>query len=276
MVIEVSHESPISILNKSLEYNDYAYALVHLFETHPEYYKFYKHLTKCTDVPVLLDNSIFELGKSFEPKEYVKWIEDLEPNYYIVPDVLESCDDTIESWNNWMTHHADQSSSLGDGALKIGVVQGEDWNDLVKCYRHMSEHADYVAISFDYNYYIHTGVQTTTHAWKLQRWCSGRQRFIRQLIDEGIWRWDKPHHLLGCSLAREFSYYVDNNIYNIKSVDTSNPIVAGLKSYRYNNTFGLDHKPSTMLADLIDSEVTDSQMEDIVYNTKMFKKILKR
>ena len=44
MVIEVSHESPISILDKSLEYNDYAYALVHLFETHPDYYKFFKNL----------------------------------------------------------------------------------------------------------------------------------------------------------------------------------------------------------------------------------------
>jgi hypothetical protein len=29
----VSHESPISILDKSKEYNDYDYALVHLFET---------------------------------------------------------------------------------------------------------------------------------------------------------------------------------------------------------------------------------------------------
>lgn len=277
MIIEVSHESPISILNESLEYNDYAYALVHLFETHEIYYKFYKHLTQSTDVPVLLDNSIFELGKSFDPKQYVKWIDKLNPNYYIVPDVLESCDETIDKWNNWMTRWTDRTSALGSGALKIGVVQGKDWNDLVKCYRFMSEHADYVAISFDYKYYEHTGIVTTTSAGGvLQRWCSGRQRFIRQLIDEGIWRWDKPHHLLGCSLAREFTYYVDNNIYNIKSLDTSNPVVASIKGFRYNDTFGLDHKPSTLLADLIEHQFTDDQLEDLKYNTKMFKKIIKR
>ena len=277
MKIEVSHESPISILGKSVKYNDYAYALVHLFETHPEYYKFYKDLVRTTNTPVLLDNSIFELGKSFDPKKYVKWIEALEPNYYIVPDVLESCNGTIEAWKNWMVYHTDGTSALGDGALKIGVVQGSNWNDLVKCYRFISEHADYVAISFDYSYYEYTGEVTTTSAGrKLQLWCSGRQRFIHQLIDEGIWRWDKPHHLLGCSLAREFTYYVDNNIHNIKSVDTSNPIVASIKNHKYNDTFGLDHKPSTMLADLIEHDVTDTELELIYYNTRMFKKILRR
>lgn len=277
MKIEVSHESPISILDKSVKYNDYAYALVHLFETHPEYYKFYKKLRAETNTPVLLDNSIFELGKSFEPSKYVKWIDSLEPNYYIVPDVLESCEKTIAAWKDWMTHWTDNTSALGSGSLKIGVVQGANWNDLVECYRFMSEHADYVAISFDYSYYEHTGEITTTSAGrKLQLWCSGRQRFIHQLIDEGIWRWDKPHHLLGCSLAKEFSYYVDNNIHNIKSVDTSNPIVAGIKGYKYNDTFGLDHKPSTMLADLIEHDVTNIQLDTIYYNTRMFKKILRR
>lgn len=69
MVIEVSHESPISILDKSLEYNDYAYALVHLFETHPDYYNFFKNLVDENKCSVLLDNSIFELGKSFKSNQ---------------------------------------------------------------------------------------------------------------------------------------------------------------------------------------------------------------
>ena len=62
----VSHESPISILDKSKDYNDYDYALVHLFETHPKYYNFFKESIKLGR-EVLLDNSIFELGESFEP-----------------------------------------------------------------------------------------------------------------------------------------------------------------------------------------------------------------
>ena len=67
-----------------------------------------------------------------------------------------------------------------------------------------------------------------------------------------------------------------DNIYNIKSCDTSNPVVAAIKGYRYNDEMGLQHKPSTLLADLIDYVMSDDQIEDLDYNTKMFKKILKR
>lgn len=272
MFIEVSHESPISMLERSLKYNDYGYALVHLFETHPKYYEFYKKLTSVTDTPVLLDNSIFELKKAFDPKRYNEWIEKLQPNYYIVPDVLENAPDTIQQWKNWETEYNDNTD-----ALRIGVVQGKDWNDLVRCYNYMKDNADFIAISFDYNYYQATGLIEDNWAnEKLNKYCSGRKRFIRQLIDEGYWCWDKPHHLLGCSLAREFRYYVDQNIYNIKSCDTSNPVVAAIKGLSYNDEHGLYMKPETLLADLIDSRLDEDQKRLLWYNTSMFKKILRR
>ncbi len=271
MVIEVSHESPISILDKSLEYNDYAYALVHLFETHPDYYNFFKNLVDENKCSVLLDNSIFELGKSFNPIKYAEWIDKLQPNWYIVPDVLEDAADTIQSWKSFTNEYTDTTD-----ALRIGVVQGKDWDHLLKCYKFMSDHADYIAISFDYKYYGYTGVKSGLANPTLEKWCSGRQRFIRQLIDEGHWNWNKPHHLLGCSLAKEFRWYVDNNVYNIKSLDTSNPVVATIKNYRYNDIHGLHSKPSTLLADLIDYKADDIDMELLEYNTRMFKKIIKR
>ena len=273
MVIEVSHESPISILNESTEYNDYGYALVHLFETHPEYYKFFKSLREHTDIPVLLDNSIFELGHSFDPVKYIEWINKLDPNYYIVPDVLEDAPDTIHHWKRFVGDHKEDTD-----ALRIGVVQGRDWNDLVRCYNFMSCEADYIAISFDYSHYLNIGLEESTIAdSKLQRYCSGRKRFIRQLIDENIWNWDKPHHLLGCSLAKEFRYYVDQNIYNIKSCDTSNPVVAAIKGLKYNDDQGLYNKPKTKLADLIDyNNFDDKSLRLLEYNTNMFKKILRR
>jgi len=272
MKIEVSHESPISMLEHSLTYNDYAYALVHLFETHERYYNFFKNVRDCSDIPVLLDNSIFELKKSFDPKRYAEWIDKLKPNYYIVPDVLEDCIGTTDQWIDWCSNYNERSD-----ALKIGVVQGKDWNDLVECYRFMRDNADYIAISFDYEYFQHTGYCADSNAdSRLVRMKTGRIRFIHQLIDEGIWCWNKPHHLLGCSLASEFRWYVDNNVYNIKSCDTSNPVVAAIKGYRYNDEMGLQHKPSTLLADLIDHVMSDDQIEDLDYNTKMFKKILKR
>ena len=257
----VSHESPISILKESRDYNDYDYALVHLFETHPEYYNFFKDSIKMGR-QVLLDNSIFELGKSFDPKKFAKYVKELKPNFYIVPDVLEDGYETIKSFHDFVNKHTDLPG------IKIGVVQGKTYDELVDCYKYMSDNADYIAISFDYSYYLVTGTGKT----KLQRYASGRYKFINDLKRDGIWNDFKPHHLLGCSLAKEFYFY--DNDRTIRSVDTSNPVVAGIKELRYNGNLGLDDKPSIKLADLIDHEVTDSQMEDIQYNVNEFKGII--
>ena len=140
----------------------------------------------------------------------------------------------------------------------------------------MSAHADYIAISFDFSMYNVTGFSRLIDNEKLMRQTTGRQNLVKRLIDEGYWNWDKPHHLLGASLAREFKWYVNNNIYNIRSLDTSNPVVAGLLGYRYNGDFGLSHKPSQLLADLIKADPDIDTKETIEYNVTQFKKIIKR
>ena len=96
----VSHETPISFLEESRQYNDYDYALVHLFETHPEYYSFFK-CSLGMGREVLLDNSIFELKTAFDPEKFAKYVEELKPTYYVVPDVLEQSLRTIGAFNNF-------------------------------------------------------------------------------------------------------------------------------------------------------------------------------
>ena len=96
----VSHESPISILEESKQYNDYDYALVHLFETQPEYLNFFKR-SLAAGREVLLHNSIFELGKAFEPTKYIEYASELNPSFLIVPDVLEESEATIAAWEKF-------------------------------------------------------------------------------------------------------------------------------------------------------------------------------
>jgi hypothetical protein len=262
--ILVSHESPISMLESSIAYNDYDYALVHLFEKYPNYYDYFK-LAVARGRDVLLDNSIFELGKAFEADKFANYVNELKPSYYIVPDVLEDGYQTVKNFSEFV-------GKYNLPGARIGAVQGKCYDELVDCYKYMSEYADYIAISFDFSYYLITGTGKT----KLERWCSGRQKFINDLIQDGLWNWSKPHHLLGCSLAKEFSYYVNENIYNIRSCDTSNPIVAGIEGLRYNGDLGLQDKPQVKLADLIDTTLTDTQLENVYYNVSKFKQIIKR
>lgn len=259
----VSHESPISILEHSRNYNDYDYALVHLFETHPEYYSFFKaSLTLGREV--ILDNSIFELGAAFESSKFAEYVSELKPTYYIVPDVLEDSNATMESYAKFVKDYSELPG------LKIGVVQGKTYDELVECYKFMESNSDYIAISFDYSYYQYVGRSNSkdSNQAKLERMCDGRRKFIDMLIADNIWNKQKPHHLLGASLAQEFSHY--KNIPSIRSVDTSNPVVAGIVGSRYLKGIGLYYKPKVLLADLIDAELDTDQIYDVAFNVSEF------
>ena len=50
-------------MTESRSFNDYDYALVHLFETHPKYYEFFEE-SLLRGREVYLDNSLFELRES--------------------------------------------------------------------------------------------------------------------------------------------------------------------------------------------------------------------
>ena len=262
----VSHETPISFLDQSRAYNDFDYALVHLFETHPEYYSFFKS-SLLLGREVLLDNSIFELKEAFDPDRYAKYIEELKPTYFIVPDVLEDAAATV---NSYLSFREKYSHLPG---MWIGAVQGKNYDQIVECYRVMSGFADYIAISFDFSWYQEIGLSQSAdpNLRKLERMCDGRQKLIRMLIEDGIWNHKKPHHLLGNSLPQELKAY--KNITNIRSVDTSNPVVAGIHNIRYIKDYGMRMKPEVKLADLIDHEVTEEQKEDILYNVLEYKKL---
>lgn len=273
--ILVSHESPICLLENSLLYNDYQYCLVHLLEQNEKYHDWFTKTCQDPNIEILLDNSIFELGEAFDSTKYAYWIEKVKPNHFIVPDVLQDTHGTISKWETF----SKEFNGLYPKANRIGVVQGRTVEEIEECYKFMNAHADYIAISFDYDLYVKDAgldPDTCTREEKLKAWAKGRSKLIEYLqyyAKNDIWNFDKPHHLLGCSLPQEFRRYYHEE--SIRSVDTSNPIVAGIKGLTYNVEFGLQEKPSVLLADLIDYVVDHEEWSRILYNLNQFKRILK-
>ena len=264
--MKISHESPICLLNQSREYNDYDYALVHLFEEIPEYYEFFVESLK-QGRHVLLDNSIFELGTSFNPDKYIDWILKLNPTEFIIPDVLEDTIGTMDSALDFMEKYGDKVKHI----KKIGVVQGRSYEELVQCYQYMDDviKVDKVAISFDYSYYQ----KVTPHPNKWMGYTLGRAQTITSLLNDGIINTKKPHHLLGCALPVEFMFY--RGFDWIETIDTSNPVVHGLLGVGY-GPGGLTSKKSIKLVDLIHSPYPDfTHLELIRHNIGKFRQIVR-
>jgi hypothetical protein len=263
----VSHESPLELLDLSRSYNDYDYALVHLFSQHPKYLEFFKK-SKEMGRKILLDNSMFELKEAFETSQFAKWILEIHPDEFVVPDVYGVAEKTMENFESWLKDYSDIPGK------KIGVVHGQTYQEIIDCYLYMAEHADKIAISFDCPYLMTTGHSLTMNPTRWHILMEGRRHLIKDLIIDGFWKPHKLHHLLGCALPQEFGAYIDMDVRGIESIDTSSPIVAGLHNIRYHE-HGMNDKITTLLSDLIDAKVNEEMWSDISYNIQMFKIINK-
>ena len=256
-MIKIAHESPKSIFETIQKNTDYDYALVHLFEEDEEYLNQFKEAVR-KGREVILDNSIFELEEAFDADKFAGWVDKLRPTWYIVPDALENAKKTMSQMAEWNMNYKDLPGK------KIGVVQGKSYEEIKACYIYMNEIADVdmIAISFDYSYYT----KSVPHPNKYVSWMLGRVKLLGDLLKDGVINENKKHHLLGCGLPQEFSFY--SQYPWIYSLDTSNPVVHGIKGIEYGED-GLWSKESQKLFELINYEVED--LNTILYNINKFR-----
>ena len=261
-MIKIAHEAPLDIFDEIQSKTDYDYALVHLLEQNSRYRDTFENAIR-KGREVILDNSIFELEEAFEADRFAIWVERLKPTWYIVPDALEDAEKTMQQAANWFKNYSHVPGK------SIGVVQGKTYQEIKDCYRAMDEIAnvDMIAISFDYSYYS----ESYPHPNKYVSWMLGRVKLIGDLVKDGTINKGKPHHLLGCGLPQEFSFYKHDDYNFIYSLDTSNPVVHGIKNIPYTQE-GLWSKESQKLHELIDYPLDNLDINLILSNIKQFRK----
>jgi len=274
--MQISHEVPIDLLDISYSFNSYCYCLVHLLPQYTKYRDHYFNAVK-DGRRVLLDNSIFELGESYNPVEFANWIKELKPTEYVIPDVLEDAQKTKSNFIEFIQTH----DNLPGNA--IGVLQGKTYEEIKDLYLFFVNEPKIkkIAVSFDYSYYLTEECKEKSihllfngKGGKWWQYCFGRISLIERLVQDKVLQKDKSLHLLGCSVPLEFSFYryLDLDRY-IDTIDTSNPIVAGILGKRYTD-YGLDEKWGDKLVDYIDTRLSSTQVKDIWYNVNKFRKIV--
>jgi len=259
----IFHEAPNSIFTQVQEMTDGDYCLVHLMDENETYRDLFLESSAYGN-HIMLDNSIFELGEAYDSERYFHWINELRPEYFIIPDVLNDGKKTLERMEDWFTKYETPAISK-----TMAVVQGSTYEELFSTYAKIAfdDRVGKVGISFDSICYLNDPTMPSGLS-KEEYFMRGRSKFLSMLEEKNKANRNKPHHLLGCSLPQEMYFY--QQLPWVESVDTSSPVVNGLQGTKYKIT-GLETKPSVKLFTLIDDEVGAAQWSTIKYNIMMFR-----
>lgn len=245
---KIAIEYPTKYLDRDT-LTDINFALYHLLDR-PEYAEWAKKKSKMT----ILDNSAYELhmkGMEFNVDLFVKSINEIDPDYFIIPDVLMDKDSTIENLLNF--------PSIDTESKAIAVLQGNSPEELLEClevYKEYGYAIDYVAIPFHNSFFrdmgFELGEEDTDRAY-----AAGRRKFLHDHKDkfEGL-----KVHLLGTHHPEEFK---DLPRF-VESIDTA---------YAVKKAIMMDDilspgKPDILIDDI--KELSDSQLEKIHTNVEQF------
>ena len=260
-MFKISHEVPLELLETSNKFNDYDYALVHLFDKYPEYYEFYKKQVGRGRM-VILDNSAYELGQPYDWKDYVKYILNLRPTEYVLPDYRDDAERNLAAAKKFLKLYA--PSAVGYHPTTIGVVHGKDYASFVQNYKDLSEFVDKIAFSFE-SFFIEIA---KTNGYTL---AEARVNIILKMKEDGIIDEEMPHHILGALSPTEYANY--RHFDWIESADTSNPILHGMIGQRYKGVEGLKEKSSIKMESLMEAHLSSEVLEDIKYNVGWFRSV---
>ena len=251
--MKISHEVPRCLLNNSREFNDYDYCLPHLLDKSERYKNFFLK-SKETGRYIIMDNSLHELGQAYDHKRLLHWIQELEPDEFIVPDVWMKQAQTCAQAKYWLQFKYPKKTKI------TAVIQGEDRKSAFLCANLLKGLGyDKLCVSYGATWYGDTDLNKAL----------GRIGFVNELLKDEQFK-DIKLHLLGCAVPQEFGWYKGINC--IESIDTSNPVMAALEGISY-TLGGLDKKPTANMNDYFYMDGTEINYELLEDNLTMFREI---
>jgi len=258
--VKLSHEVPFCLLEKSREFNDYDYCLPHLMDENEEYRNFFYESKKMGRY-IVMDNSLHELGEAYNTERLMHWVNEIKPNEFIVPDVWEDYTASVRNAKQWST------VELPEGVTKVAVVQAKSLHEAYLCVQSYKDFG-YKKIAFSYGaQYYH---DLAPHPDKDFGKAIGRFMVLSQMCEDKLLSPTDRIHLLGTASPIEFGLY--KNIKCIESIDTSNPIMAGIEKRMY-YSLGISPKPVANMNKYQDVSEDFIEPELIEYNVRKFREI---
>jgi hypothetical protein len=263
-MIKISHEVPLCLLEDSLEFNDYQYCLPKLLDQHPKYKEFFLNYGRNGGF-IIMDNGLFE-GHTHTDKDLIEKIELIKPNIFIIPDEWDDAEQTYKNAERWIRY---QKTGLIPQSTKLmAVLQFHNYREAKELYQ------DLLKLKIKHIAFNHSSSgyrKLFPHKNKIVSQMMGRILLINKLMDDNVLDEDAYHHLLGCSLPEEFSYYKGYDF--IKSLDTSHPIILSYEKLCYADRDSYI-KSSTKIIDVMEKPYGEFSMW-VNANVDLFRKYIK-
>jgi hypothetical protein len=255
-MIQISHEVPKQLFPYHDLISDYPYVLGHLLNQDSEYAEFYKEKLKTAPYSIL-DNSAFELGQSIPMEELYELGEAYKPTHLVLPDKVNDYDQTMSNAIRYLNEFTT------DRLKYIGVCQGDTFEQIADCIDfYMQRDVDIIALPFDL---VPDSDYITVRFRFLNWWYANRFKFTGRA---------PKFHLLGCQNPVEFLLFKYNQKHItrfIHSLDTSSPVVNGWVGNELGPNGLTVPKPKAKLADNLDIQLKQEQLDLIYKNVKTFR-----
>jgi len=266
MSILISHESPLQLLEQSLEYNDYQYVLPFFYDRYPEYKKFMDNYQGMK----ILDNGLFE-GEVPTIQELIKLIKVSNPTIFIPPDEWNDSISTLKNAKYWMSL---KKTGVLEPKLNLMVVlQGKSFSEIEQLYQQCYD-LGYRHFAFNHSSIAYQNEVGSVED-PIEKARIGRIQLVRRMWNKNIIKKHHWVHLLGATDVTEFHYYNQALPGVVNSIDTSNPIIFGCKRLLYSEPL-FKIKPKEKMEFFFDKEVDSEQLDCILNNIKTFKQIVNK
>lgn len=246
--MDLTFELPHKYLKTLGNHNDINFTLAHLVDNE-EYVTHYRESNKYT----ITDNSAFELQKPLPAPTVVKAAQLLKAQEIVAPDSFGSGHETIKATNEFIKYLED-SGNLGKFRV-MGVVQGANVPDWVSCMVHLSQNPHIDVLGFSY-----IGCKSFD-----ANISNARIGAVRMATNEYIGNLKKPIHLLGMG-GNPLELTLQKEVENVRSCDTSMPIVQGLACDKFCPNKGLLGPKLPRPEDYFEATTTQEQLHAIVHN----------
>lgn len=273
-MIKTNCELPKDLIDRNLELNSMDLVLFHLYDSYEWYRDYYKNLRKTHPERVMiLDNSEYEYfikGLKLDLDKYCKVINELNPDFYILPDVLMDRANTMKEIKNFLQNH---KKSINVSSVPMGVIQGNTPEEFAMSLDDMrSMNIDHIAIPFHNSFFKEMDIIDSIKNYFKANYQDRCEEDVKYSMGRVAWilRYAKMLtkfdyvHVLGSHCPLEKFFY--NHL--IDSMDTGYPVKCGIAGYELLKE---PHKPNIIIDDFLEDKLDESKKSLIVNNIEVFK-----